>query len=151
MCVQGEGGDLWAYIYMCNKIFPCKYFSVSISIVYPPFMKNNITGALAHYLVLSLGPHPGIIFKLLTIPNSLKRSLACKAVSSRCLLSPYCLSNPLRGNSQQLQLLGFTRGVHWLCTSSLLKWLIQGINHYHALYLINCWQKLTKCQYFAFK
>lgn len=57
---------------MHNKIFPHKDSSVSISIVYPPFMKNNIIGALAHYPALSLGPHWVIIFNLLIIPNSLK-------------------------------------------------------------------------------
>ena len=122
MCGQGEGGDVCAYIYMCNKILPRKYVIVSISIVYPPFTKNNITGALAHYLVLSLGPYPGIIFNLLTIPNSLKWSLCLQSsVLKMPIVSILCISNPLRGNSQQLQLLGFTAGVHWLCTTSLLK------------------------------
>lgn len=32
-CVQGGGGELCVYIYMCNKIFPHKYSIVTISIV----------------------------------------------------------------------------------------------------------------------
>lgn len=44
MCMQGRGGDLCAYVYMYNKISLHKYPSVSISIVCPLFMKNNIMG-----------------------------------------------------------------------------------------------------------
>lgn len=93
VCVQSGGGDLCAYIYMGNKRFLHKYSTVSASTVYPPFRKNNITGALAHYLVLSLGPPPAIIFNLLIITNSLKWSLRLQSSGLKTtIVSVLCVS-----------------------------------------------------------
>lgn len=122
VCVQHGGGDSCAYIYM-YKILPHKYFSVSFSTVYPPFMKNNITGASARYPALSLGPHPAIIFNLQIIPNSMKWSqcLQRSSVLKMPIVFILCISQIPSGESlEHLPLFGFTTRVHWLSTIDVM-------------------------------
>lgn len=99
MCVQGRGGDLCAYVYMYNKISPHKYSSVSISIVYPPFMKNNITGfgslsSPQPWLPSSYNFQSDNYSKLTEINQSLEKSSVLKMPT----VSIFCLSNPFREN-----------------------------------------------------
>lgn len=122
VCAQHRGGDSCAYIYM-YEILPHKYFSVSISIVYPPFMKNNTTGAVARYPALSLGPPPAIIFNLQIVPNSLKWSqcLQRSSVLKMPIVFILCISQIPSGESlEHLPLLGFTTRVHWLFTTDAM-------------------------------
>lgn len=97
VCVQHGGGDSCAYIYM-YKILPHKYFSVSISIVYPPFMKNNITGASAHYPQ----PWPSSSYNFQSANPSKFTEMESMSAKKQCPQDAYCLhtlhlSNPFRG------------------------------------------------------
>lgn len=67
--------------------------------------------------------HPAIIFSLLG--NHCKfTEMESVSTKEQCPQDAYCLhilslSNPFRGNSEQLQQPGFT-GVHWLFTADLV-------------------------------